>query len=34
MSDLKLLLQEKLKENGPNLSTSSVKTYISILSKN
>ena len=32
MSDLKSLLQEKLKENRPNLSTSSVKTYISILS--
>ena len=32
MSDLKLLLQEKLKENRPNLSTSSIKTYISILS--
>ena len=32
MSDLKILLQEKLKEKRPNLSTSSVKTYISILS--
>ena len=32
MSDLKALLQEKIKENRPNLSTSSVKTYISILS--
>ena len=32
MSDLKLLLQEKIKENRPNLSSSSVKTYISILS--
>ena len=32
MSDLKILLQEKLKETRPNLSTSSVKTYISILS--
>ena len=32
MSDLKQLLQEKLKENRPNLSTSSVKTYTSILS--
>ena len=32
MSDLKSLLQEKIKENRPNLSTSSVKTYISILS--
>ena len=32
MSDLKLLLQEKIKENRPKLSTSSVKTYISILS--
>ena len=32
MSDLKLLLQEKIKENRPKLSTSPVKTYISILS--
>ena len=32
MSDLKSLLQEKIKENRPNLSSSSVKTYISILS--
>ena len=32
MSDLKLLLQEKIKENRPNLGTSSIKTYISILS--
>ena len=32
MSDLKSLLQEKIKENRPNLSTSSVKTYVSILS--
>ena len=32
MSDLKLLLQEKLKEKRPNLSLSSVKTYLSILS--
>ena len=32
MSDLKLLLQEKIKENRPKLSTSSIRTYISILS--
>ena len=32
MSDLKSLLQEKIKQNRPNLGTSSVKTYISILS--
>ena len=32
MSDLKQLLQEKIKENRPKLSTSSVRTYISILS--
>ena len=32
MSDLKSLLQEKLKENRPKLSTSSIRTYISILS--
>ena len=32
MSDLKSLLQEKIKQNRPNLSTSSIKTYISILS--
>ena len=32
MSDLKSLLQEKIKENRPNLGTSSIKTYISILS--
>ena len=32
MSDLKLLLQEKIKENRPKLSTSSMRTYISILS--
>ena len=32
MSDLKSLLQEKIKENRPHLSSSSVKTYISILS--
>ena len=32
MSDLKSLLQEKIKENRPNLGPSSIKTYISILS--
>ena len=32
MSDLKSLLQEKIKENRPKLSTSSMRTYISILS--
>ena len=32
MSDIKSLLQEKIKQNRPNLGTSSVKTYISILS--
>ena len=32
MSDLKSLLQEKIKQNRPNLGTSSIKTYISILS--
>ena len=32
MSDIKILLQEKLKEKRPNLSLSSVKTYLSILS--
>ena len=32
MSDLKSLLQEEIKENRPHLSSSSVKTYISILS--
>ena len=32
MSDLKSLLQEKIKENRPNLGHSSIKTYISILS--
>ena len=32
MSDLKSLLQEKIKQNRPKLSTSSMRTYISILS--
>ena len=31
MSDLKLILQNKLKENRPNLSDSSLRTYVSIL---
>ena len=31
MSDLKLILQNKLKEDRPNLSDSSLRTYVSIL---
>ena len=31
MSDLKIILQNKLKENRSSLSTSSIRTYVSIL---